>query len=197
MADEFSPIPTKSLPQDLAIQRPDRIFSGRVRLAEPATTVMTDLRQVTAVTINDNLSIEAAEKRMRQRGVRMLLVTDEDEAVIGLITSTDLQGERPVQHIQQYGGTRSEVLVSHIMTPRERMDVLCMPDVERAKVGDVIATLRHAGRQHALVVEEVNPDGGHELRGIFSASQIARQLDLEIDTTKVAETFAEIESLLR
>jgi hypothetical protein len=34
------------------------------------------------------------------------------------------------------------------------------------------------------------------IRGIISASQIARQLDIEIPTTEIAQTFAEIEALL-
>jgi hypothetical protein len=39
-------------------------------------------------------------------------------------------------------------------------------------------------------------DGRQVLRGIFSASQIARQLGVQIATHEMARTFAEIEALI-
>jgi hypothetical protein len=52
-----------------------------------------------------------------------------------------------------------------------------------------------AGRQHALVVES---DGRSRqiVRGLFSATQIARQLGATIQTSEIARTFSEIEALL-
>ena len=57
-----------------------------------------------------------------------------------------------------------------------------------------IATLKQAGRAHALVVDQVN--GKLSLIGIFSANQIARQMGIQIHTHEVARTFAEIEAVL-
>jgi hypothetical protein len=45
-----------------------------------------------------------------------------------------------------------------------------------------------------LVVEEDREANKQTLRGIFSASQIARQLGVELTTHEVARTFAEIEA---
>jgi hypothetical protein len=60
----------------------------------------------------------------------------------------------------------------------------------------VLETLRRDGRQHALVVE---PDGARTMvRGIFSISQIARQLGVEVPGgAEVARTFSEIESAIK
>jgi hypothetical protein len=77
------------------------------------------------------------------------------------------------------------------MTPRERLEVLCMDDMQTARVGDVVATLKAHGRQHALVVERT-PDRSQVLRGMFSISQINRQLGTQVDTLGVAGTFAEL-----
>jgi CBS domain-containing protein len=64
--------------------------------------------------------------------------------------------------------------------------------VETARVGHVLETLRRAGRQHALVV-----DGERRVRGIFSISQIARQLGVALPAGgEVARTFSEIEAAL-
>jgi len=69
--------------------------------------------------------------------------------------------------------------------------VLCMEDVRKACVGDILATLKAQGRQHALVVDRT-PDRGQRLRGLFSLSQIGKQLGTSVETIAVASTFAEI-----
>ena len=82
--------------------------------------------------------------------------------------------------------------MSHIMTPQEKLEVLCMKDVAAAKVGHIVATLKKCGRQHALVVDTEGPGQAQKVRGIFSASQVSRQLGMEIQTIQVAQTFAEV-----
>jgi hypothetical protein len=77
---------------------------------------------------------------------------------------------------------------------------------EGARVGHVMEPLRRAGRQHALVVdtEHVAPRTALErplerpmVRGIFSLSQVARQLGVDAPQPgEVARTFAEIEAAL-
>ena len=42
----------------------------------------------------------------------------------------------------------------------------------------------------------VAEDGGRRIRGLFSASQIARQLGLDLQTNGIARTFADIEAAL-
>jgi hypothetical protein len=41
-------------------------------------------------------------------------------------------------------------------------------------------------------VDKAGPNESQVVRGIFSTSQIARQLGMEISTTEIAQTFAEI-----
>lgn len=191
-------IPLSSTPMDkgVAIYQPDQPQMDAVSLEDPAVAVMTDLRRVSAVTIELDATLEMAGQRMKQRGVRLLLVAGQGGAVAGLITSTDLQGEKPMQHIQKHGGRWSDLLVKDIMTPQDKLEVLCMADVERARVGNVVATIGRAGRQHALVVDRLHAGGAQMVRGIFSAAQIARKLDMEIQPNEVVQTFAEIEKLV-
>ena len=77
---------------------------------------------------------------MIQRGVRLLLVADEDRKVAGIITATDILGEKPLQVIAERGGRRGDVVVRDIMTRQHRLEVLHMEEVRRAKVGYVVAT---------------------------------------------------------
>ena len=74
----------------------------------------------------------------------------------------------------------------------------CARDLDRARaeVGDIVATLKDVGRQHALVVDRDPLTHEETLRGIFSATQIGRQLGVPILIFEVAHTFAEIESEL-
>jgi CBS domain-containing protein len=168
----------------------------RVRIDSPALVVMTDLRQIPVATIDLEAPLDAANRFMIRRGVRLLLVTDDHRQVLGLITANDILGEKPVQFALERGIKRQDIRVRDIMTPRERLQVLFHSDLVHAEVGHVVATLKHAGRQHALVVD-LNDDGNAQaIRGIFSASQIARQLGIAIQTTEVAQTFAEIGAAL-
>jgi hypothetical protein len=56
--------------------------------------------------------------------------------------------------------------------------------------------LKEAGRQHALVVDNDRVTGEDYVRGIFSATQIGRQLGMPILMFEVANTFAQIEAEL-
>ena len=170
-----------------------------VRLDSPATEVMTDLRRVSAVTIDRHTSIDEANQTMIARGVRALFVVDDARQVFGIITSTDILGERPIQFAQERGIRHGEVVVRDIMTPADRLEILDFHDVQRARVGDVVATLRLAGRQHALAVEAIEgvPNSGLTVRGIFSLTQIARQLGIPPQLIHdIARTFAEIEAVI-
>ena len=92
------------------------------------------------------------------------------------------------------GVHRDELTVADIMTPAAQVEVVALADVEGARVGHVLETLRRAGRQHALVVERQERV---MVRGILSLSQIARQLGLALPAGgEVARTFSEIEAAL-
>lgn len=193
----YSPIKAIKLDKGIALHRIEKVYSDSVSLDDPAITVMTDLKKVSAVTIRPEISIEIANQRMKQRGVRMLLVTDDREDIIGIITSTDLMGPKPMTLIQERGGVFRDLQVRDIMTGHDQLEVLCMEDVEKAVVGQVVATLQQSGRQHALVADRMpGEERAQSLRGIFSAAQIARQLDTDLSVPRIAQTFAEIERLI-
>jgi len=165
---------------------------GRVTLDDPAFSVMTDLREVSAATTTPEEPIDAAHAVMIRRGVRLLFVLDRQSAVAGIITATDLLGVKPMQFMHARGVSHAEVQVRDIMTPASQLDALSLIEVSQMRVGHVVATLKAARRRHLTVAE----DGGQCIRGLFSASQIARQLGMEVQTFEVAQTFADIEAAL-
>jgi CBS domain-containing protein len=171
----------------------------RVRADSPATDVMTDLTRVAAVKTRSDAGIDEARQTMITHGVRALFVVDES-TVLGIITSTDILGEKPIQVAQQRGIRHDEVLVRELMMPAELLEAMELTEVLRARVGDIVASLRLSNRQHALVIESA-PAGAtpptHLVRGVFSLTQIARQLGLPPQSGHdVARTFAEIEAAI-
>jgi CBS-domain-containing membrane protein len=195
MLRDYAPLPFERLQPGVGYAHPTQAMPDRVTLDDAAASVMTDLTRVTAIIILPGDTVDEAHRRMIWRGVRLLLVVDEDRKVLGLLTALDILGEKPVLAASQRGLRREEVQVRDVMTPQESLEVLNMADLRAAKVGHVVATLKKAGRQHAVVVER-DMHGRQVVRGLFSATQIARQLGVAIQTSEVARTFSEIEAML-
>src|SRR3954466_511500 len=170
----------------------------QVQATSPATDVMTDLRRVAAVTIDASANVDEAQKTMIARGVRALFIVNRARAIVGITTSNDISGERPVQVAQDNRVRHVDVLVREVMTPADRLEALELQDVVKARVGDIVETLKHSGRQHALVIESGSTDAAtRTVRGVFSLTQIARQLGLPAQIEyDIARTFAEIEAAI-
>jgi CBS domain-containing protein len=194
MLRDYPTLTPVSLQAGVGYAQPTQTVPDIVTLEDSALNVLTDFQRVTAIIILPGDTIDEAHRRMIQRAVRLLLVVNQDRKVVGIITANDILGEKPMQVVTQRGIRREEVLVRDVMVPQDRIDVLRMPDLRGAKVGHVVATLRHSGRQHAMVVDV---EGGRQIvRGVFSATQIARQLGIALQPGEIARTFAEIEALL-
>ena len=194
MEKPFSPLRHRRLAPGAVVAQPPSQQPRSIGLEDPAVRVMTDFRQTRPFTIGPRETMDRANDKMIACGVRLLLVVD-GGTVTGLITATDILGEKPVAYLREHGGGRDGVLVQDIMTPYRDLEVLDMAAVARARVGDVVETLRQCGRQHLLVVE-ADAQGGERVRGLFSATQVGRQLGLAVEPTSRAETFAELESAL-
>jgi CBS domain-containing protein len=187
----YSRLSSRNLDKSSGLLRPACVLPDHVGLDNPALDVMTDFRRLTAFIATPGDSIKQAEERMVRRKVRLLFVMDGEDRVAGLITNTDIRGEKPMQVVQSRGIRRDEVLVADIMTPVDRLEAVDYEDIAHARVGHVLETLKARGRQHALVIENVN--GRQMVRGLLSLSQLCKQLGVSVETTEVANTFHEIE----
>lgn len=180
-----------TLDAGVTFKQPQQVLPEKVTMESPAIDVMTDLAQVTAQTVSANLSVDDAEQNMIASGIRLLFVTNQLNEVIGIVTSKDLSGERIMRLITDSRSPRKDLIVRDIMTSQLKIEVLELTDVSTRRVGDIVATLKRMGRQHALVVER-DADGRQLIRGLLSTSQIGRQLGQEIETTDVAGNFANL-----
>jgi CBS-domain-containing membrane protein len=195
MIKEYAELQSHPLKTGSSFVRPVQVFSERVKLSDTALSVMTDLNKISVVSVRAKTSMERANAKMIRYGVRMLLVLDDNEQVAGLLTASDILGEKPMRFLQNMGGTHADIMVRDIMSTQRELNALKINDVQLAKVGDIVASLKKANRQHALVVNE-GPDGKQTVCGLFSITQIARLLGAQVQSFELARTFAEIEATI-
>lgn len=203
---QYPALPIRELGDGAGLRRPTQPHAARVDLESPALSVMTDLRLAAAAAIRPQAPVGGANQFMIARGVRLLLVVDDRETVLGVLSAADILGERSIQVATERRIPRDQLGVVDLMTPAGQVEVLAIADVQAARVGHVVETLRRSGRHHILVVEEdLLPAAGPldrpirrtMVRGLFSLTQIARQLGVTVQTSgEVARTFAEIESAI-
>lgn len=155
----------------------------RVALTDSAVHVVTDFSWEPPVTIAEDRPIDEALREMMLAGVRALLVV-QGKIVTGLITSYDIQGERPLQFLQTSNYTRhDEIEVGHIMTPWDLVPMLDWLVFGRtARVADIVKLFKRTHATHLVLVEYAE-QGGTFVRGLISRTQLERQLghSIEID----------------
>ena len=179
--------------------KPGASFDAETKLFEwarrdsPAIAAMTDFRSVPPITIDADVSIDRALEKMKTAGVRLLFVLDDAYEIIGLITAKDILGERPIKLTQQTRIRHSDITVAAIMTPQCDIEVLDVASVQRATVGDIVATLHALRRQHALVAKIDEKTQQTSVIGMFSTSQIGKLLGEDVmQGPAPADSLAEI-----
>jgi CBS-domain-containing membrane protein len=161
--------------------RSPRAAEARVALSDPALLAVTDFVFEQPVTVPRDCSLDDALQEMIRAGVRALLVVHLG-VVIGIITASDIQGERPLQFLAGSGYRRhDEVEVGHIMTPWGGVAKLDWQTLGSQRVSDLVAFFGSTAATHAVVLDRVN-QGELIVRGLVSRTRLERQLGLRGDT---------------
>ena len=194
MSKKYNSLNLNPLTRSAFLYQPAHMLEGEVTLADPAIYVFTDFQRITPLSIEASASIERANEKMIMCGVRLLFVCDDRGTIEGLITADDILGEKPVRYLNEHGGCRQDIMVLDIMSHQHNLESLDMQTVHDASVGDIVETIKHAAKHHILVTEVIN--GCQSLRGIFSRTQVARQIGEPIKLSNRANSFAELEMAL-
>jgi signal-transduction protein with cAMP-binding, CBS, and nucleotidyltransferase domain len=189
-------LPTFRLDRGTTLAQAQPTDNAPVTLASPALAVMTDLTQVKAATTHPRTTLRQAEQAMIYQGVRMLFVVTEMPLIEGLITATDLGGDKQMRVVHERHLHYDELSVADVMTELGALDAIDYGVVQAAAVGNTVATLQRLGRNHLLVVEAATAQTPRRVRGVISRSQVERQLGRPIDITPIANSFSEIERAL-
>ena len=189
-------LPTFRLDRGTTLAQAQPTDNAPVTLASPALAVMTDLTRVKAATTHPRTTLRQAEQAMIYQGVRMLFVVTEMPFIEGLITATDLGGDKQMRVVHERHLHYDELCVADVMTEQGALDAIEYARVQAVVVGNIVATLQRVGRNHLLVVEAATAQTPRRVRGVISRSQVERQLGRPIDITPIATSFSEIERAL-
>lgn len=189
-------LPTFRLERGTSLAQAQPTDNTPVTLASPALDVMTDLTKVKAATTHPRTTLRQAEQAMIYQGVRMLFVVTAMPLIEGLITATDLGGDKQMRVVNERHLHYDELCVADVMTELGALDAIDYARVRAAAVGNAVVTLQRLGRNHLLVVEAATAQTPPRVRGVISRSQIERQLGRAIAITPIANSFSEIERAL-
>jgi CBS-domain-containing membrane protein len=169
----YSPRDCVPLKPGLPLERPDEP-PELVHYHDSAMLVLTDFSRVNPVTTTTDQSIEHALQSMKNAGVRLLIVVDDNQRMIGLVSADQIMGDDPVRLAENRQLDHSEITVGMLMQPLQDIKVLELHHLRDARVGHIVATLHDLEAKYVLVVD-------HDIVcGLFSANQISRQLGRNI-----------------
>jgi len=143
---------------------------------DPAILAITDFTREHPATVDAERQIDDALNDMIRLGVRALLVHKE-QRIIGLITSYDIQGERPLQFLQSsnYKHHR-DIRVTDIMTPWENLLTVNWARIQSACAGDLYKVFEETGLTHLIVIEHDQDNSSAIVRALVSRTRLERQL---------------------
>ncbi len=169
MQPAYTPRDCIPLQAKLAIECPEEP-PELVHFHDSAMLVFTDFARVHPVTITTDRSIEYALQKMKNAGVRLLIVMDNKHRMIGLIRADQIMGDDPVRLAEDRQLDHSQITVGMLMLPQSDIQVLELNHLRDARVGHIVATLNQLEQKYVIVVDH------GVVSGLFSASQISRQL---------------------
>jgi predicted transcriptional regulator len=143
---------------------------------EPAIHAITDFTREHPATVDAERQIDDALNDMIRLGVRALLVYKEHR-IVGLITSYDIQGERPIQFLQSsnYSHHR-DIRVADIMTPWHKLFAVDWDRIQSTRAGDLLRMVEESGLTHLIVLERDRQNAAPIIRALVSRTRLTRQL---------------------
>src|SRR5271170_7515117 len=143
---------------------------------DPAVYAITDFKRDYPMTVDGERQIDDALNDMIRLGVRALLVAKE-QRLVGLVTSYDIEGERPIQFLQSSNFNRhQDIRVVDVMTPWDELVALDWDTVESARASDLLAVFQQTNLTHLLVIEVDKQTSNCTVRALASGARLLRQL---------------------
>jgi CBS-domain-containing membrane protein len=168
-------VPTVSFEAGILPRR--SVADGRfLNASDPAVLALTDFTREHPVTVDAERHIDDALDDMIRVGVRALLVY-KDQRIVGLITSYDIQGERPIQFLQSsnYRHHR-DIRVSDIMTPWDALPAVRWETIQTMDAGELLELLEQSGLTHIIVIEADPASPSCIVRAMVSRARLIRRL---------------------
>ena len=152
----------------------------------PALDVFTDYMHYRPLVVEDTMPASRCEDLMRKSHIKLMLVVDTNEHLLGMVDLADLMGPK-LQKLVGPDRPISQISVHELMTPSSELKVIDYQDLQNATVGDLVETLKLEHCPYILVADPPR----NEVRGVISASELGHRLNVPLDIT-YAPTFADI-----
>jgi len=152
------------------------IESEEINTNSNALSVFTDFKKIKPSIVDKEISATEAETLMEKSHVDIMVVVDQNNAFLGIVSLEILNKQEIIIKIND-GYRRDELKLTDFYQAKESLKAFDFDELSHSTVGDVINTLKTYHQQHCLVIEQKS----HQIRGVISASEIARQLKMDID----------------
>ena len=143
--------------------------SNELSLESSALKFFTDFQNNEPLVIDASVSAVDARQMMMATHVRLKLVVNR--------AAHDLSEQNILRYTLADKSHLDDLAVADLMTRKRDLMALDLNEVGTSSIGDVVNLLKDNSQQHCLVVD----DKTHQIRGIFSASDISRKLHLPIN----------------
>jgi len=172
-------LPTSRLQPQAESLHPD-VLPELVYIDDPARDVLIDFVYLKPPFVSPKTPVDEALTDMKHREIYVMIVADEEHKALGLVSTEDLLGEKPIKIMQQRRLSREEVTVDMVMSPQEQLLAISYDDIRHASVGSVINTLKEHQAHYAVVTKT---EGGQQrIRGLLSETRISKQIHQDISS---------------
>lgn len=161
-----------------------------VGLYTSALRVLTDFKTVSPRLIEPTVRADILADIMKKEHVRMKIVVDSQNHFLGIVSLEDLSEQAFMKHIAT-GEDRSELLTIDLMRAKEDLLAVSYKSLSNSDIETLVVSQKNNHHQHLLVVDEEN----NAIRGLVSANDIVRQLQLNIDVS-TSTSFAKLNETL-
>jgi len=189
---KYEALPTiKLIPNSSYLHRPS--MPEIAHIDDHALEVMIDFTKTDPPVIHEDDSLDKAQLEIQACGLNLLLVIDQQENIVGLVSSEDILGEKPIKITQERRIERSKILVKMVMTKQQDILALDLESLSHARLANIINTLKKHNQHYALVVRILDDGKKQRVRGMFSLLTISKQLHMDITTITEAHSVAELQ----
>lgn len=116
-----------------------------------------------------------------------ILVVDNEDKLLGITSSADLQSSKIMILAQRLNLHREEITLHDVMTPLSSLAGVSLQSISYASIGDALQTMEHQGMMFLLVTSAKK-----EICGLISAREIAKKLHIPVNINPIANGFSEV-----
>ncbi|MDN7123722.1 hypothetical protein [Pseudidiomarina terrestris] len=188
---EFHSMVWQTTPAVLRLADAAAVKNDKLDWHAPALSVLENFTISRPLVMKGSLRLPDVEEAFASSSARYACVIDNDDAVIGVLLARDL-------HSRQSGALSNllqlpwgQLEARFLMQPLQRMPTLTMAQIERARIGDIAATMQAASRDFVIVTEQ------DRVIGLVAALKILERTGESVRLYPRATTFAEVFSALK